>query len=184
MNWTAVEDAIMAWAKNAGGFATGFALWSAQTGPRPTNTFLEIKLDGPIRLPGVERLKKFEPAAPAGQEMSLIVKGQRQVVARLTVFDGDATGGASSRAILSNILDALELPSVRGGLNAAGLALISVGKVNSIPAIKAAFFEARAVADVTFSLCSTVSERTTYIEHTTLKQQDENSVVVRQTVVP
>jgi hypothetical protein len=43
MDWTVVEDALVAWVQTAGGLAAGQVIWERGGGPRPTGTWVGLR---------------------------------------------------------------------------------------------------------------------------------------------
>jgi hypothetical protein len=167
--WEDVEDAIRTWVKVGSGFGDQYVIWAEQDGPRPDDVYIALALDGPTRVHHDEVVQTYDGAAAAGQEIVQTVRGVRRLTAKLTCFYGDASGNAAARAVLADLITALELPSVRSMFLAAGLGLADVGPVRNVPAVRAPLFEGRATLDVDFHLIAELAERTGYIASAQLK---------------
>ena len=105
-----------------------------------------------------------------GAEVTNYVRGPRRIELQLQAFAGaptgaEPTGATSPFAVLATAIASYRLPSRRAALEAAGIAVLDVGAVQSIDGVvNTVRFEPRAVATVHLSVTSELAENSTYIQ--------------------
>lgn len=177
MNWSTIENALVAAVKSASGFADGAVFLPYQDGgTHPAGSFITVAIGDMIApdtlVPSQTRVVTSldgdgEPVDPllAGAEITHTFRMPRRFSASIQVFTGTTMVGTSSaRAVATQIQSKLVLPAIRYALSVAGLGLIDVGDVKNIPEIKGTKFEARAVIEPTFYLLDAVTETSGYIK--------------------
>lgn len=166
--WTQIEDAIRTWIKNGSGLPDESVIWAQYGGPRPTDPWISINTTSLDQV-GVDFSKRrTNPASNGhdGQELVTTTRGIRRGTLSIQCFAVSPSDGQSAISILTDVVAAAYIPSVRRALDAAGVGLSDFSPVRSIGAvINQTTFEPRAVVDVTFYATSAVDEFTTYIEH-------------------
>jgi hypothetical protein len=173
MNWTAIENALHAWAVAGSGYAAQKVIWSMQEGPRPTGPYIALRLatiDG-IGQDWTDYENIDEPEE--GAELRVYARGMREATLTFQAFagvDGVSTGAAMPLAVLNAVTSAAKLPSVRSALQAAG---VGIGEINAAQALEGslgqAVLEPRAVMEARLFLASEIQETATYIQHVRLE---------------
>lgn len=164
MNWTAVENALRAWVKAGSGLDNEHVIWAEQGGPRPDGAFVTVRIGDLVPVGAFDEVTHgYDATQPLGEEIEHVVRGERSCMVSVQAFTPEVMGSASARAVASRVLTALQRPSVRDALEAAGLSVYDPGTVKYVPAIVGTEFEARAVLEVGFYLVETASERGGYI---------------------
>lgn len=164
-NWTAIEDALRAWAKAGTALTDAKVIWSEQTGARPAAPFVTLRIGDVIPLSSVDEVEELTDLdADPGEEVELRAGGFREFTLSLQAFAATVTGANTAREYLTKAQTALALPSVRAALFAAGIAPFDTGTVQTVNAVVGTKFEARAVLEVRFYVHDTVSEYTGFIE--------------------
>ena len=165
-DWVAAEDAVFNWIVSASGLDADKVFWSFQPNTRQKGTFVTIEWDGPLEV-GRDYTQSFtDLGRSAGQEIQLVVRGDRELVLRVQCFSDSVTGNSTSNAILSQIKGAIRLPSINTTLNDAGLNPFGTFSISHVPEIVGINFESRSVMDVRFYMVDTTSEFTGYIDTT------------------
>lgn len=101
-----------------------------------------------------------------GKEIQQTARGDRAFTVSIQAYvgDGQSIGQPSARAIVSDIIAAAYLPSVRQALNDAGVGVGGFGIVRQIPQIiDTVVYEPRAQVDADLFITSELSELDTYI---------------------
>jgi hypothetical protein len=148
VSWSDVEDAVQAAVVAASRLPDGQVVWSYQNVNEPQIPHAIINFEGPIVV-GIDRLQtSTDLTRAAGQEIKVEVKGVREVVLGLEFFTPQTIGDSAARQLGSITCTRLRLPSIRPGLQQAGLGLFDPGPVNWIPDIPSAGFRGRARADI------------------------------------
>jgi len=114
---------------------------------------------------GIHTLSDTASTTAAGAEILHTARGVRSLALSIQCFADGPLGAASAAAILANVVAAVNLPTGRDALVAAGLGFIAAEQIQGIGAVLGvSTWEPRAVTTVRFSLASEVSEAGTYIE--------------------
>lgn len=167
--WNAVEDAIRSWVVAGAAFVVSdsriyFADQDIPAGEREPR--VSIRIGDANQVGQAAQKQTYDAARPAGQEIEFASKTMLELTVDLQAFAPVTTGsGPTARSILSAVLAALALPSVRYNLNEAGLGVIAEGGVQRIPQVRGATHEDRATMSVRFLLAQQATERTTFIEN-------------------
>lgn len=163
--WEGYELAIRAWVQASGLFDDAKIIRAEQDGPRPTVPFAEVRVGDEVALGACDALETtFDDAAPAGEEVTLTARGQRDLTVTVRVFTNRATGADSARALASKLQVSLRLPSVKGILREGGLTCWDQGSVSQIPAILDTKWEGRASLSIRCYAEETASEKVGYVE--------------------
>jgi hypothetical protein len=167
-DWKAIEGAILAWVKAASGLGDEAVFFAHQTGGKPPvvdGMFITISLGDALALGAVDAVDhSYDDEAPAGEEITLTSRGDRELSISLQCFRGKLSGNESPRAVLSRVQAALALPSRRDALAAAGVSVFDAGSVRWVPELVETAFEARALLEVRCYFVESASEKTTFIE--------------------
>lgn len=115
--WSTVEDEIQDWAELSTGLT---AIWSRQTGPRPSTTYIEIAAT--VRTIGQSWVNTSDAAVPTpGAECDSTVRGVRELTLTVQCFGGASHRGAtSSQGYLLEMITKAGLPSQELLFDAAG----------------------------------------------------------------
>lgn len=176
IDFDAVEDALRAWVMAGTGLAPARVVL-ADGGSRPEDDATPY-----VSISGLEPLQRGmdgrkitdNPASVLGdgQEIKHTASGIRQLDVRFQCFGGTVegsptTGNSAPVAMLAGVVAARSLPTASEALQAAGVGVGAMGKVQWLPgSVGGGIFEARAVLDVTCYVGSEVSEFTTFIQKT------------------
>ncbi len=193
MSLADVEDAIRAWVKTTSGLADRNVYFADQKVERPTGAYATIRLDGLESMGAVDPVMSYYDAGrPAGMELELRVEGQRALHVTVAVYGAPTTdtagdtypidlagslGQSSAVEIASRIRTAIQLPTIRGALTAAGLSPIDIGTVQNLGTLLGTIFDGRAQFEVEFYLVETASEYTGYVETVEVETVLEGDVV-------
>lgn len=157
--WTTVENAIYSWFYLSTSIPT---VWAEQDSPKLAYPFATLKITSrSIKTDGQDEQRwTYDPLQPIGQEVGIEVCGQRELVVstQIHALAQQAPGDFMSRAQI-----ALGLPSYLAALDAAGLAVVGEGPVQTVSAKLDDTWITRAMMDVRFRLAASVVERTGYI---------------------
>lgn len=161
--WVAVENAIHDWIVSATGLVGAQVIQVDQNGPRPVGAYVDYSLD--IQRVGQDWLDVEDADVPEpGAEINQVARGVRRMTIRMRCFGGDATGAASSKAHLENVVSKFIFPSISDALNVAGVGVTSFSNVTNISGvINSTRLEPRAMLTVVAFLASEVSETGTYV---------------------
>ncbi len=176
-----LEDAIRAWVKTATGFSDGQVYFANQNGSQPAALpYITILISGSMRALGAydEQTRSTDLSKPNGQEITLAVTGQRDLLVSIQAFAENTVSyaglelpialpgseGLTAVELLTRVQTALSLESVRQSLNDANLAPYDIGEILRVDAIIETFFEGRAVLNVRMYSTDQQSESTGYIK--------------------
>lgn len=184
INFEALENAIRAWVQPASGYIDDLVLFGDQDTDAPAGDHILIRVGDLLHRGSTPAVKRSLTAGspPAGEEITQTVSGARELLVSIQAFTQATMGNASAKAVLSKVQAALELPTVREALNAAGLGVQDVGDVTGVPEYFGADLEGRAVLDVRFMLVQTGTEKVGYIQ--TVEVTDLASGQVRTITLP
>jgi hypothetical protein len=161
-SWPAAEDALIAWLEVAVG--GGKAIWADQGGSQPLMPYATAKIMATKSIADrPERIRSFEPTAPAGLEVQETIVERSIVTVTCQVFSAVTTGAGTAREYLREAKKSLFLPTQRAALAAAGLAVVDAGDTQDLSALLETTWQSRAAMDVRFSIVDTASEGTGYI---------------------
>lgn len=164
----AIETAVQAWlAATTGLDPSKITLTNAKI-PQPVQPYLELTIPEPQRVGGQDEVRwAYDAAAPAGQEMTATVYGEREFVARVQAFTAAATGNLDAQGsltaanYLSRAQTGIRRPSVHQALQDAGLAFIRVEAFNDLSGRRGPFGGGRAQMDVRFRCVDTQDDTPT-----------------------
>jgi hypothetical protein len=151
VDWTAIEDALAAWALAGSGLPVGSVIWAYQGGPRPQPPYLALSLTD-VRQIGHDWADREDE--PGG--IKLLHRGPRMATLDLQLF-----GGVHPVAQLADTLSALgpfadELDHAGIGIGDTAPVQLVAGRVNTL-------LEPRAVASVELHLFSELESYAEYI---------------------
>lgn len=171
IEWVTVRNAIHAWISDATGIPAARVIPADQNGPRPATPFAEFTTE--VERVGQDWVDVDDAAAPvSGGEIDHKSRGTRRMVVRVRVFGGDATGSASSRALVSALIGTHILPTRQAALRAAGVGVAEFSRVTNVGGvINSTKIEPRAMLDITCFLSSEVTEAGTYIANVQVTDQ-------------
>lgn len=169
MGQTAIKNAIHAWVMAASGYAGNRCIFTKQNGALPqqppAGTYITIRIEGDWTALGIDEVQRTHDAgAPAGEEITHAVQGQREFSVSLQAFGANTDEDNGPRDVLLKVQAALGLPSRAAAFDAASISCFDSGSVGYLPEVKPAGFEARATLDCRFYATATASEKTGYIE--------------------
>lgn len=157
LDWTAIEDALREYAFTATGLGPQALIFEGQNGsvPDPTSPFMTIAL-GDLVKKGRDSVSTRFDAGEVGEEIRIQTFGLRKLTVTFQAFGPKTTTPDNSeptaRTLASKLEAYIELPSVRGRLNAAGLGVLEVGPVRWLPKLVNTKFEGRALLEVKFAV--------------------------------
>jgi hypothetical protein len=174
-----VENAIYAWVVAGSGLPGEQVIWDNPNQPRPTAPYIAMRITGyqPI---GQDWVNLGDaPADPQPlADITVIARGQRQFTIALRCFAVALTGDNSAGSILSRVLSAMSLPSIREALNAAGLGLSIINPIQIIDGVLgSSTFEPRASVDIRVFVTYEATELGTYIEHADIENQATGEII-------
>lgn len=168
---TDFENAIFDWVKAASGFSDDNILWDSDTNDRnqPLEQHIGLKIvtDEPVGIP--EDNHTFDNAAPSGSEITLSVRIVKEILVRVSVYQGQETGLSSARDIVRTIQLKAALPSNRARFTAVGASCFDLGRVFDVPQVIDADWEARSYFEARFYASDKAEETTTYIQKVRIK---------------
>jgi len=169
--WGAVEQAVRAWVLAAVtpaplSLPAASVYFADQAVPVDQNAArVVISVDGPFMVGVDGNTWNYNAARPAGQEIELTTRGNRELVVKLQAFAPVTVGtGVTARALLAAAQAYLSVDSVRYALNQAGLGVLIPGDVLRLPRVVSGTHEDRAALDSRFSVRQEVTERTGYFD--------------------
>lgn len=163
LDWSAIEQALVDWLHTETGLPV---IWLDQTGPRLTTDFIGLSLaqGGSIGLPAERRQgDNPNPSGQGGDEVEIDIVQRLRLSLTIQAFTASVTGSACARAQLIKAQTAIEKPSRRAALRAAGLVLEDRGTVQNTSGLLQTRFEGRALLQMSFSATDLASEFTGYI---------------------
>lgn len=162
-NWENIENAILEGIRMAAsGFSTIY--WDYQAGDRLVRPFVTLHIASDVNLGATDELQVFDtPGQPAGEELTFKVIAQKELVVRVSAYARSPVR-ASARSILFDIQTGIKKPSVIAHYDMAGLAIIERGGIQHLPVLFDSTHESRAVMEIRFRMCDSVSDLETYIE--------------------
>ncbi len=163
MNWTAIEDALQAWVVSATGYASNRVLWRDQNANAKIADRITLHLNGPIVLGNDELASATDLLQPAGQEITLSVRGDREWSLQVECFTGATTTTSDAKSILTNLQTVGQLPSKLALLDAQGISLFDLGSVQYTPEIREVAYQGRALLLMRFYSRDVATEKTGYI---------------------
>lgn len=162
LDFTAVENALVAWMKTATGVQVRLANQEA-TMPEdgiPFCTVLVVSTRGESLL--TARTQEVDDTRPVGQQMEISHSRPMNLSVRVQAFT-PRTSGQWAVPLLTKAAMDLELSTVRAGLRAAGLGLWDVGAVQNISGLMSTRWEGRASMELQCHVVATAQERMGYI---------------------
>jgi len=163
MDWTAIEDALHAWVVSATGYAAARVLWRDQDANAKVADRITLHISGPIVLGTDERVSATELLEPAGQEITLSVRGDREWSLQVECYTGATTTTSDAKGILSKLQTVGQLPSKLALLDAQAISLFDLGSVQYAPEIREVAFQGRALLLMRFYSRDVATEKTGYI---------------------
>lgn len=181
INYDLVEQTIHAWAVALSGYSAAQVIWRDQDGNAPTGNYLTLHTGDQVQI-GLDAITSTTNiAAPAGEEVTITVAGDREIIVTVECYTAATVGAAGARAILAGMLTKSSLPSMRDILALAGLSHFDQGKPSYVPAVKEINFQGRGVWESRMYARDTASEKTTYIERAEITDTVTGDVIVVDT---
>ena len=163
MDWTALEDALHAWVVSATGYASNRVLWRDQDANAKVADRITLHISGPIVLGTDERVSTTDLLEPAGQEITLSVRGDREWSLQVECYTGATTTTSDAKSILTNLQTVGQLPSKLALLDVQGITVFDHGSVQYTPEIREVAYQGRALLLMRFYSRDVASEKTGYI---------------------
>ncbi len=163
MDWTSIENALHAWVVASTGYASNRVLWRDQDANAKVADRITLHISGPIVLGTDERVSATDLLEPAGQEITLSVRGDREWSLQVECYTGATTTTSDAKSILSKLQTVGQLPSKLALLDAQGISLFDLGSVQYAPEIREVAFQGRALVLMRLYSRDEASERTGYI---------------------
>ena len=163
-SWSAIQDAIFAWAVAASGYPSDKVIWRDQDGFAPSGDYIILSILGSDTVEGPLAHYRTDPAKPPGQEVILTVGGTRSVQVEAQVLTSATVTATDALATAERMRTRTALPSVRDILLSAGISPFDAGSVQQVNQVRAANFVGRAVLTYRAYLADLVEERGTYIQ--------------------
>lgn len=105
-----------------------------------------------------------EDTVRAGAEIRQVVRAWREASLSVQCYGTTSTGSANPMAVLLDVAESSQLPSIRNALDDAGVGVVTISEIRPIGAvINTTTFEPRAQMDVKLWLSTEVSETDTII---------------------
>jgi hypothetical protein len=165
-----MQDALWDAIQIASGIHEESVVWSMQGQPRPASVPFIVLTLGPILRVGQDQVDhNFDDDRTAGSEVEQVVSGMRECSLIVDCYDaqmterGTANNQLTAYSLLSKVQAKLSLPSIRGGLQTAGVGIFDEGNITNTSEILGPEFEARAQLTVRFYYEESASEFTGYI---------------------
>jgi hypothetical protein len=172
-DWNAIEDALQAWVAAASGLPGASVIWDDQIGPRPALPYATLHLEGGVT-PGLfdeaswKANPDAEPTTPGvagdGDELIFETTNQEEFTVTVGVYTDATIGPSSARAIAVKIRAGLSLESRISALDAAGIAIIDRGTVQTLNLPRDTKTEGHAVFSTRLRIVDGTSETGTFIE--------------------
>ena len=163
MDWTAMEDALHAWVVASTGYPANRVLWRDQDANAKVADRITLHISGPIVLGTDEQASSTDLLQPAGQEITLSVRGDREWSLQVECFTGATTTTSDAKSILTNLQTVGQLPSKLALLDAQGITVFDHGSVQYTPEIREVAYQGRALLLMRFYSRDVASEKTGYI---------------------
>ena len=163
MDWTAIEDALHAWVVASTGYASNRVLWRDQNANAKVADRITLHINGPIVLGNDELASSTDLLQPAGQEITLYVRGDREWSLQVECYTGQTTTTSDAKSILSKLQTVGQLPSKLALLDAQGISLFDLGSVQYTPEIREVAYQGRALLLMRFYSRDVATEKTGYI---------------------
>lgn len=163
MDWTAIEDALQAWVVASTGYAANRVLWRDQDANAKVADRITLHISGPIVLGTDEQSSATDLLQPAGQEITLSVRGDREWSLQVECYTGVTTTTSDAKSILSKLQTVGQLPSKLALLDAQGITVFDHGSVQYTPEIREVAYQGRALLLMRFYSRDVASEKTGYI---------------------
>lgn len=163
MDWTAIEDALHAWVVSSTGYASNRVLWRDQNANSQVADRITLHINGPIVLGSDELGSSTDLLQPAGQEITLYVRGDREWSLQVECYTGQTTTTSDAKGILSKLQTVGQLPSKLALLDAQGISLFDLGSVQYTPEIREVAYQGRALLLMRFYSRDVATEKTGYI---------------------
>lgn len=178
-----------------GGLAVGIDYWAVKVDAdhvKAASSFQNAVAASPVTIDitsagtGTQKIVSTAATVRAGQEILQVVRCNYSAHLSVQCYADAPTGPQNPVAILLNVAASSLLPSIRDGLEAAGVGITDVGQVRAVgEVINTAGFEPRAQMDVTLWIVAEVSETGTIIDNVTLETTvtEEDGVTVKDATV-
>lgn len=176
-DWRAAEDAIRQWLMVGSGYPDQRVIHLDDNGNRPAQDYIGFALGGLRPLGHDDVVTTTDLGQPNGSQIKIEVSGERESTLEVQAFTRSRNAEAAARAVLSRVQTAVGLPSIRAALAAAGVVVFDRGEINYLPAVIASEFEGRGVLSCRLYCTEDVSERTTWIEHVEVLDEDTGNVI-------
>jgi len=163
MDWTAIEDALHAWVVASTGYPANRVLWRDQDANAKVADRITLHISGPIVLGTDEQATATDLLQPAGQEITLSVRGDREWSLQVECYTGATTTTSDAKSILSKLQTVGQLPSKLALLDAQGITVFDHGSVQYTPEIREVAYQGRALLLMRFYSRDVASEKTGYI---------------------
>lgn len=165
MNWQAVEDVLLVWVKRATGYADGQVIWAEQSGSRPLDNIVTLKIAGVRNYTDYPELATdTDDSRPPGTEVRMTAVIPKIITVTVTAYGSQTIGNAASYSILSACQTAALLPSVQQVFEDANIAFWQAGSIQNISLANHTRFESRAACDFEFYTSDEIVDFAGYIE--------------------
>jgi hypothetical protein len=142
INFTAVENALVAWVRNSTGLNV---MWAKQDRPQVAKPFAVLKW---IAGPTVVGLKDEQRRRMSGADLFTDIVGHRAMACNVQFFCASDAPGSNAKHYASIALASLNIDAVRDSFAAAKLSVSNVGSVADLDSIADGRFESRASFDL------------------------------------
>lgn len=172
MAWTDYEDAVWQAIVDASGATPSDVRWEGGNTIRPPGQFLSLSHVS-MSVIGIDyEEKETDLGRPAGEEIKLTSMGPRIWTTQVSIFDQDEPLVRRPFDVAQETSLRLGSSLVRQGLIDAGIGLLSVGAVNSLPATIDNQTEMQAIFEMQMNICLSYEDYVGYI----------NTVIMENTV--
>ncbi len=163
----ALENSIQSIITQASGYDGELVIWEGQSNPKPGEPFISLFAEDLPRIGVPEETVTDNPTPTAGSEILLKSTGLAEVEIHVRAFTPEVVSTPtvkSARAVLLALRQTLEAESMTAIIEAANLALASLGTVRNMPRVLETQYQGRATLTLKFRYADAFEEATTYIE--------------------
>jgi hypothetical protein len=161
-DWVAAEKALLAWVRLACTLDAQHVFLGEQDGNSAPPIWATVSI-GDAQSRGVAQLTRGA-TNHTDRTIAFTAIDDKEQMVTFRAFSDQKTGNRTARALLELVQTYAPVPAVRDALNDAGLGLLQVGRVQSLPRVRNAGFESQAILEARFYLMQTAAVSVPYIE--------------------
>lgn len=167
--WSTIRAALVTWLQgsSATSLGAGKVLWAGQNGVQVQGDHATLRIASVTSLGLRDEVQpSTDLGRPAGEEVALTAKAQREFIVSVQVITAkpvDGAGTSDAMALASKARDSLALGSVCAAFDAAGFCVVDPGQLLDVGAVLDSEFLGRAAFDLRCRTAGEVAEYTGYI---------------------